>query len=211
MKKIRLIVDVLMYLLFILVMGPHITDNLWHEIIGTAIFSLFIFHTLLNYKFYKNIFKGKYNKKRIILTLIDIVLLICMIGIIVSALMISTNVFKFLNINEPIIGRKLHMISNSWSFIFMSIHVGLHVSPLIKKIKNKMIWLLLLITYVYGIFSFVKAGFINDMFLLNAFKQFDLAEHFIIYYLHVISSSIFIILTTYFLNNIKMRKKEKIK
>ena len=209
MKKVRLIIDILMYCLFILVMGPHITENFLHEIIGTIISVLFIIHTTLNIKFYKILFKGKYNKKRIILTLVDILLLVCMIGMIISSLIISNNVFKFLNIETTMFGKKIHMLSNSWGFILMSLHVGLHIEPLIKKIKNKILYVPLFIIYIYGIYSFIKLDFINDMFLLSHFKMFNFNEHFIIYYLHVIATSIFIILTMYIINNFKLRKKEK--
>ena len=37
MKKIRIIIDVVMYLLFIILMGHHITGNNIHEILGTGI------------------------------------------------------------------------------------------------------------------------------------------------------------------------------
>ena len=215
MKKVRLIIDLLMYVLFVLVMGPHITENLLHEIIGTTIFILFIIHTVLNYKFYKIIFKGKYNKKRIILTLVDILLLICMIGMIMSALMISKDIFKFLNISQPMLGRKIHMLATSWGFIIMSIHVGLHINTLIdklnKKVKNNTLeyvyYLLIAIIYLYGIYSFIKLNFISDMFLRNAFKVLNTNEHLIIYYLNVLSASIFIILTIYLLNKIKRKEK----
>ena len=209
MKKVRLVIDLLMYGLFILVMGPHISENLLHEIIGTAIFVLFIIHTILNYKFYKIIFKGKYNKKRIILTLIDILLLICMLCMIISSLIISESIFKFLNIDTTMFGKQLHMLSNSWGFILMSLHVGLHIDPLIKKVKKKVLYIPLIIVYIYGIYSFIKLNFINDMFLLSHFKMFNFNEHFMIYYLHVISASIFIALSMYLINNFKLRKEEK--
>ncbi len=63
MKKFRIFIDVLMYIVFIVLMGHHITDNLIHEILGTILFVLFIIHHILNYKYYKTIFKGKYTDK----------------------------------------------------------------------------------------------------------------------------------------------------
>ncbi len=207
-----------MYVLFIILMGHHITDNLIHEILGTVLFVLFIIHHILNYKYYKNIFKGKYSVKRITLLIIDILLFIAMIGIIVSAINISSDVFSFLNIKTKIWGRKLHMLSTSWGFVLMSIHVGMHISVLINKLNKKMknstfeyvYYLILLILFIYGIYSFIKLDFISDMFLLNAFKYYDYDESFIIFYLHVISSSLFIGLSIYLINNIKnKRKKEK--
>lgn len=98
----KIIIDILMYILFIILMGHHITDNLIHEILGTILFALFIIHHILNYKYYKTIFKGKYPKKRIATLIIDLLLLISMICMIISAINISSNVFSFLNIPSKI-------------------------------------------------------------------------------------------------------------
>lgn len=210
MKISRLIVDVVMYIFFIILMGHHITENLVHEILGTGIIVLFLIHNLLNIKFYKVIFKGKYNLKRVFLTLIDILLLFCMIGIIVSSIIISNDVFTFLNIHTTSFGLKLHMLSTSWGFILMSIHLGLHLNSLINKINKKMksstfeyiYYLVFILILIYGIFSFIKLNFISDMFLLNPFKVYDFDESPLIFYLHVITSSLFIVLTIYLLNKI---------
>ena len=37
MKKLRIIIDVIMYIFFIILMGHHVTGNLIHEILGTGI------------------------------------------------------------------------------------------------------------------------------------------------------------------------------
>lgn len=214
MKKIRIIVDLLMYILFIIMMGHHITGNLIHEILGTSLFVLFFIHQILNYKYYKNIFKGKYNLKRTVILIIDFLLLVSMIGIIVSAINISSDVFSFLNSETKIWGRKLHMLSTSWGFILMSIHVGLHLNILISKINKKynkdetkyIYYLILILILLYGIYSFIKLNFISDMLLLNPFKFYDFSESPVIFYLHVIASSLFIGLIINFLSNIKLRK-----
>lgn len=116
-----------MYIIFIILMGHHITGNLIHETLGTGIIILFIIHNLINIRFYKVIFKGKYNLKRTFLTLIDVLLLFSMLGIIVSSMIISNDVFAFLNIQTTSFGLKLHMLSTSWGFVIMSIHLGLHL------------------------------------------------------------------------------------
>ena len=218
MKKIRIVIDILMYILFIILMGHHITGNLIHEILGTLLFILFFIHHILNYRYYKTIFKGKYTIKRIFILIVDILLLISMVGIVVSAINISSHVFNFLNIQTRIWGRLLHMLSTSWGFILMSIHVGLHINVLINKINKKMkdsifeyvYYLILILLVIYGIYSFIKLNLISDMFLLNAFKYYNYNELPIIFYLHVIASSLFIGLVIYFINNIKInRKKER--
>ena len=211
MKKIRIIIDVVMYIFFIILMGHHITGNHIHEILGTGTIVLFIIHNILNIKFYRILFKGKYNLKRVFLTLIDILLLFCMIGIIVSSIIISNDVFAFLKIQTTIFGLKLHMLSTSWGFVIMSIHLGLHLNVLISKINKKMknstfeyiYYLVFLLILIYGIYSFIKMNFISDMFLLNPFKVYNFDESPFVFYLHVLSSSLFIALTIYLINSIK--------
>ena len=218
MKKLKMIIDIVMYLIFIVLMGHHITDNLIHEILGTILFVLFIIHHILNYRYYKTIFKGRYTFKRLTILITDFLLLICMLGMIISAVNISSDVFTFLNIKTTMWGRKLHMISTSWGFVIMSIHLGLHLGIFINKLNKKMkdnifeyvYYLILLLITIYGLYSFIKLKFISDMFLLNAFKFYNFKESQLIFYLHVISSSLFIGLITYFINNFKLkRKKEK--
>ena len=219
MKKLKMIIDIVMYLIFIVLMGHHITDNLIHEILGSLLFVLFTLHHILNYRYYKTVFKGKYIFKRLFMLITDLLLLICMLGMIISAINISSDLFTFLNIRTTIMGRKLHMISTSWGFVIMSIHLGLHIGTLINKLNKKMkdntfeyvYYLILFLIVIYGLYSFIKLKFISDMFLLNAFKFYDFNESPIIFYLHTLSSSLFIGLITYLINNLNsQRKKEKI-
>ncbi len=215
MKKIRIIIDVVMYIFFIVLMGHHITGNLIHEILGTGIIILFIIHNLLNIKFYKTVFKGKYNLRRMLLTIIDALLLLSMIGIIVSSMIISNDVFAFFNIQTTSFGLKLHMISTSWGFMVMSIHLGLHLNSLINKINKKMkrstfeylYYLVFYMFLVYGVYSLIKLNILSDMFLLNPFKAYVFDEKQVVFYLHVISSSLSISLTIYLLNKIRKEKK----
>ena len=93
----------------------------------------------------------------------------------------------------------------------MSVHLGLHLNGLINKVNKKMknstfeyiYYLVFLLLLVYGIYSFIKLNFISDMFLLNPFKVYDFDESPFIFYLHMISSSLFIALTIYLLNKTK--------
>ena len=184
MKKVRILVDILMYILFIILMGHHITGNFIHEILGTLLFVLFIIHTVLNYRFYKNLFKGKYKAKRIIMTVIDLILLISMIGIIISSIIISNEVFKFIHIGSKVFGRKLHTLSTNWSFVIMSIHLGIHLNAFMIKINNKMknhtleyvYYLIIILTCIYGVYSILNLNLISGMFLLDKFRIHNLTK-----------------------------------
>ena len=177
MKIIRILIDIVMFILMIILMGPHITDNFIHEILGVTTFILFIIHHTLNVRYYKNIFKGKYNFMRTFILIIDIALFIAMLGMMISSVIISSDVFAFLNIPTLSFGRNLHMVSTAWSFVLMAIHVGLHLNAIVYKIKNKLkssnfeyvSYLLLIVILIYGIYSFIKHKLWEDMFFVNSF------------------------------------------
>lgn len=51
MKVVRMFLDILMFILMLILMGPHITDNFIHEILGVTTFILFIIHHTLNVRY----------------------------------------------------------------------------------------------------------------------------------------------------------------
>lgn len=210
-KNLRIIVDIMMFILFIILMGYHITGNMLHEILGVFTFLFFILHHILNLKWYKTLFKGKHNFYRIFQIIIDMLLFISMIGIMVSSVMISSNVFSFLNIKTTMFGRNLHMLSTSWAFVLMAVHLGLHLNIILKRINNKMknssfeyvYYLIMLLFIGVGLYTFIKTELWKDMFLVNQFKFFDYNQSPILFYLGEFAIVCFISLITYFLLRLK--------
>lgn len=205
-RKIKILIDVIMTILFIILMGYFITDNKIHEILGTITFALFIFHHILNIKWYQGIFKGKYNFQRTFHLITNLLLFISMVGMMISGVIISANVFSFLNIPTTMFGRKLHMLSTSWGFVLMSVHVGLHLGAILGKINKKMknstfeyvYYFILLLMGAFGLYSFVAMKLWEDMFLINEFKFFDYNQSTIIFYLKYLLILIFIALAVHF-------------
>ena len=62
-QVVKLIIDIAMYLIFVALMQEHLWDGL-HEWLGIALFTLFIVHTILNFRWYQSLFKGKYTPTR---------------------------------------------------------------------------------------------------------------------------------------------------
>lgn len=143
-----------------------------------------------------------------------------MIGMMVSGIMISSNVFSFLNIQTTMFGRKLHMISTSWGFILMAIHIGLHLNSIMSKINKKIknntfeyvYYFVLLILVGLGIYSFISTKIWEDMFAVNDFKFYDYNQNELIFYLKYIGIIAFIELVIYFIfkwiNKLKNKDKE---
>ena len=96
--KMKLITDLLMTILLLLLMAFELVGRAAHEWIGMGIFALFILHHLLNGSWSRAMFRGKYPPLRVVQTVLATVVFLCMIGLMVSAVIISDEVFAFLNI-----------------------------------------------------------------------------------------------------------------
>lgn len=221
MKKFRMILDIVMTLLFIILMGYYVTDNTVHEVLGTITFVLFIIHNILNIKWYKSIFKGKHNFQRTFHIIINLLLFIAMLGMMISGIMISSDVFDFLNIKTTMFGRNFHMISTAWGFVLMAIHVGLHITGLMNKLNAKMknstfeyvYYFAIVLLIGFGIYSFISLRLWEEMFLLTHFKFFDYEQSTILFYLKYVVILMAIALGIYLILNIikKLSNKNKIK
>lgn len=217
MKKIRIILDIVMTCLFIVLMVYYATENSVHEILGVITFTLFIIHNILNIKWYKSIFKGKHNFQRTLHIIINLLLFLAMLGMMVSGIMISADVFAFLDIPTTMFGRMLHMVSTSWGFVLMAIHVGLHITGIMNKLNTKMknstfeyvYYFILIILIGLGIYSFINLNLWEDMFLVNHFKFFDYEQSPIVYYLKCLSIIIGLALVIYFVLSIIRKLKER--
>lgn len=221
MKKIKILLDIAMTIMFIILMGYYATGNEVHEILGTITFILFITHNILNIKWYKSIFKGKHRFQRTFHIVINLLLFLAMIGMMISGIMISSTVFSFFNIPTTIFARRLHMVSTSWGFVLMSIHVGLHIAGMMNKLNNKMknnafeyvYYFALILMIGIGVYSFISNKVYEDMFLLNDFKFFDYEQSPILFYLEYVTILFGIALVIYFIFKFmtKIRNKNKVK
>ena len=144
-----------------------------------------------------------------------------MVGMMVSGIMISADVFAFLDIPTTMFGRRLHMLSTSWGFVLMAIHVGLHISTLMNKLNTKMknstfeyvYYFVLVLLAGLGIYSFINLRVWEDMFLMNDFKFFNYEQSPILFYLKYLLVLIAIALVIYiifsFIRKVKNRKIKK--
>lgn len=87
-RTVKIIIDIAMYLIFVALMQEHLWDGL-HEWIGIVLFALFIAHSILNFRWYQSLFKGKYTPTRTILAVINIALFAAMLCCMVSSVLVS--------------------------------------------------------------------------------------------------------------------------
>ncbi|MDE6655361.1 MAG: hypothetical protein K2J85_00030 [Anaeroplasmataceae bacterium] len=193
MKKIvlpiKILIDVAMSSLLLCIMGYHLFGEKVHEWLGISIFVLFLIHNGLNWRWYKNLFRGKYKATRIYKLIMNLVLWILMACNIASAMLISVEVFVPFNINGNIMtGRQLHLFATMWTFIFMSLHLGQHFPLFIgmarrlnlsNKTRTIFKWILRVILFgfsIYGIVVFIQRAMWEEMFLTTHFKFLQYGE-----------------------------------
>ena len=212
LNKIRLPLDIMMTLVSIVLMGGNFLfpAESVHEILGVGFFILWSVHIFLNRRWYASlaqasklitstnandrrsygaIFKGKYNPYRIMQTVINCGILICTIFLMISGIILSNQLFTFLNIQSGLgFARIAHLLSSHWYYLFMSLHIGLHMGRLFQNIVAKILpRILLVLTSLYGFYAFIARGIWKYLVLKQQFFFFDLERGYILFAMDYIS------------------------
>lgn len=139
-KKIKYIIDILMFILMICLMKVYITGMLWHEILGLALIGIFIIHNLLNFKWIKsiskNIFKNKINKKTKFIYILDMLLIFLAFLTGISGIGISKSILTNISFENITLWTYIHNLSAYLLFAGIGIHIGLHLQSIISGIKK---------------------------------------------------------------------------
>ena len=191
LNKIRLPLDIMMTLVSIVLMGGNylFPADIVHEILGVALFVLWAIHIFLNRRWYGGIFRGKYNPYRIMQTVINCCILICTIFLMISGIILSNQLFTFLNIQSGLgFARIAHLLSSHWYYLFMSLHIGLHMGRLFQNVAAKIIpRIILALVCAYGLYAFIARGVWKYLVLKQQFFFFDLERGYILFAMDYIS------------------------
>lgn len=198
-----------------LLMAYALIGETFHEIAGTIAFILFIIHLIFNRRWYKNLFKGRYNARRIFQTVLDLCLLVIMILQPLSGMAMSQHLYTFLpHFMNTGMARRIHLILAYWGYILMSVHAGTHLLPMINRWKKKsksafrVIQVILCAVFVYGCYAFVKRGFPGYMSGRVLFAFFDFKEPRIYFFADYIAIMISgMILGAFITKGLSRRKK----
>ena len=191
-NKLRMPVDILMTLVSIVLMGGSylFPADIVHEILGVALFVLWAVHITLNRRWYGAVFRGRYNARRILQTSINCSILICTVFLMISGIILSNHIFTFLGIEGGLgFARVAHLLASHWYFLFMSLHIGLHVEMILSKLKIRPLILRIILTIVclYGMYAFMCRGIWKYLILRQQFFFFDLEKGYVIFVLDYIA------------------------
>ena len=220
----KIAIDFIMTVLLLLLMSRQITGDSAHEWLGMGMFVLWIIHHCLNFKWHRCLWKGKYTPYRMVQTVVNALLLVSMVGIMVSSIILSREVFAFLPIAGGMaLARPMHILCAFWSFILMAFHLDLHwnmILGMMRKmtgpISSKPLKVLLrtggVVVAVYGLYAFIKNQFLSYMFLTSSFVFFDFERPLPLFFTEYIAIMGMFVLLAYLgtkgLQKLNARKKE---
>ena len=217
-KLIGIAADIFMTVILLLSMGYALWSDFLHEIFGIVLLLLFAVHNILNFNWYKAIFKGKYSPYRIFALVLNVLLMICIIGLMASGIMMSKHIFAFSDINKGMsFARLIHLSASHWSFVIISLHIGLHIKSLLQKAmrKNKnakVIFIAIsIIVSVFGIYAFIKRDFTDYMFLKSRFAFLDFNEAPLVFYIEYIAIMGLFVSASYYISEFLKSKSRLIK
>lgn len=179
----RRIIDICMTILMLCLMAYQVTGEVFHEWIGIGMTVLVITHQILNIKWYSAIIKGRYSLLRAWILLVDIVLLLSFTVNAICGISMSSHAVPIMYGLLPIaFARTMHLALSHWSFIFMGLHIGIHIPSMTSgfkggTIKRTVIYVLFCLVAGVGFFIFIRSGIINYLsFKVHfAFLDYDKA------------------------------------
>lgn len=93
--KLQIGTDCAMTVLLLILMAKQLTGETAHEWLGAGMFVLWVFHHVLNRKWYGRIAKGKYSPFRLVQFVVNACLFAAMLGTMVSGVILSRRVLLF--------------------------------------------------------------------------------------------------------------------
>ena len=213
--KMKTAADILMTAALPILMCYSIVGETAHEVIGIAMFGLFILHHILNFGWIMSLFKGKYDLRRSVNTAVNALVFLCMVGLMYSGIVISKHIFNFVNIGGAMFARTVHMLCAYWGLVLMSVHLGMHISQMAArmKLKNKaMVWALRIISGMVGavgIYEFISLKFTDYLFGKVQFAFIDTNASAVLTALQYLSVMVLFAYIGYMVQ-IFLKKKEKL-
>ena len=221
---LKIVVDIGMTVMLLFLMTYELIGEAAHEWLGIGMFVLFVIHHILNRKWSRSVFKGKYTLFRIWQTVLVIGILLTMAGSMYSGVILSKHAISFLSIKAGgAFAREIHMVSAYCGFVLMSLHLGIHwgmmmgmARRIVKEVPIAGRWMIrgtAALVAGYAVYAFIRREIGHYMFLQNQYVFFDFEELLIFLladYIAVIA--LFVWVSYYFSKGLKyIMQKSKMK
>lgn len=193
-----------------------------HEWLGIWMFCLFLLHHILNRSWISSLFKGKYNAYRILQTALVAAIFVCMMGSMISGILLSRHAFTFLNVRGGShYARTIHMLCAYWGFALMSIHLGLHWGMMLTAFRRMtkakpatrsrkiLLRALAILIAGYGCYAVSKRSILEYMFYRSQFVFFDFGEPLVLFILDYLAMMGLFVFAGYYLSQGVKRLRRK--
>ena len=196
---VKKIVDVCLTVLLFCLMSYQVVGEVLHEWIGIGMTVVLIVHHILNLKWYRALFKGKYNAYRIATTVINTLLLASIALTAFCGMGMSNYAVPFLyGMAGIIFARTVHLALSFWSFLLMGLHLGLHLPAMTAKIQPGKIWKAVLtrlftILAGTGLWLFIRNSIPDYLSFRTHFAFFDYDKAPVLVFLENIAIEFFFV------------------
>ena len=176
---IKKVVDACITALLLFLMAYQVTGETLHEWGGIMMTALLIVHHALNFKWYRSLFRGKYNAYRIITVVVNTLLLGSIALTALCGMAMSAHAAPFLYGMLPVsFARQTHLAMSFWSFLLMGLHLGLHIPAMTAGLKwsgkgKTAVGAAFALVSGVGFWLFVKNGIPDYIFFRAPFAFFD--------------------------------------
>jgi hypothetical protein len=191
---VKLQIDLMLALLFIVLFGFRITGGFAHEWTGVAFFGLLAAHSRVNLGWYKSLFRGEFRAQRIVKTALNLLLLADAVILCVSGFLNSSHVFAFLELGGSMGIKRLHSLAAYWALVLVGLHVGIDWGMVVgfigKKAGVKMrpaaavLRILAIAIAGYGVWASFDRGLGEKLFKGAAFDFWDSERPGLLFFLH---------------------------
>jgi hypothetical protein len=212
-QRARLIIDFAMTILLLCAYAYRVLGDAVHEWIGVSVFALFITHNILNRRWYKSIFKGKYSPRRVIMTAVNIALVFTMTTLIITGLMQSRTALAFLRLPGGMVLRQVHTTAAYWGLPLIGVHMGLHWGMFTRVIsKNRFIItsarIFAFLFAAFGVWSSFDRNIFSKMFLGFSFDYWPEERPAILFFVVMLSiMAVYIFAAYYALKRLERRER----
>ncbi len=210
---IKRIVDMVLTVLLLFLMAFQVTGDVLHEWLGIGMTVTLVLHHILNRKWYKAVFKGKYSPYRIVMTAVNTLMLAAIALTALSGMSMSGHAVPFMyGLINVMTARTLHLAMSYWSFSLMGLHIGLHIKAMTARMpdKGKIVFNVIL-TCISGVgfWLLLKSGIVNYITFRTHFAFLDYTTAKLLVILQNLAMLLFFVLVGYVLSEITQKNKDK--
>jgi hypothetical protein len=217
----RLTLDLAFIVLLLCALMYRATGDAAHEWIGVAVCAAYIAHNVLNWKWYKNMFKGTYNPRRGALTAINLLLVLAMATLIITGLFHSRTVLAFLRLPGDMLLRQIHTSAAYWCLPLVGAHLGLNWRIILNafrkvaKINNKsrarktLMRVLALMLAAFGVWSSFDRDMFSKLFLGFSFDYWPEERPAVFFFAVMLSIMGVYVFITYYALALLEKKNDK--